>query len=105
MGLPTEGARTPEPDYTYNEVAPPVDVTSFDADQRLWIRHYVLPGDETKRWTVWDGGEKTFSLETPANYRLLDALGDLVLFSVRDSLGVDRAVIRRLVGFPLVSSG
>ena len=104
MGLPSEGARSSEPDYMYNEVAPPVDYTRFDADQRLWIRHYVLPGDETKRWTVWDGGEKTFSLEMPANYRLLDARGDLVLLSVRDSLGVDRAVIRRLVGFPVSGS-
>ena len=104
MGLPTEGARTPEPDYTYNEVAPSVGQTTFDGDQRLWIGHYLLPGDETKRWTVWDGGENTFSLEMPANYRLLDARGDLVLLSVRDSLGVDRAVIRRLVGFPVSGS-
>lgn len=104
IGLPSEGARSSEPDYTYNEIAPPVDVTKFDADQRLWIRHYVLPGDETIRWTVWDGGENTFSLEMPANYELLDARGDLVLLSVQDSLGVDRALIRRLVGFPVSGS-
>lgn len=103
MRLPSEGARTPDPDYTYNEVAPSVGRTKFDGDQRLGIGHYLLPGDETIRWTVWDGGEDTFSLEMPANYRFLDARGDLVLLSVRDSLGVDRAVIRRLVGFPVVS--
>ena len=104
MGLSSEGVRSSERDYPYNEVAPPVDITKFDADQRLWIRHYVIPGDETIRWTVWDGGENTFSLEMPANYELLDARGDLVLLRVQDSLGVDRALIRRLVGFPVSGS-
>lgn len=98
LGIPTGGVRPRELDYTYNEVAPPIDVTTFDADKRLWIRHYVMPGDETRRWTVWDGGDSSFSLEIPAHHGFLDARGDLVLLMVRDSLGVERVVIRRLIG-------
>ena len=97
MGRPTENFQFRERDYLHNEVAPSIDRTQFDADKRLWIRHYVMPGDETTRWTVWDGEQHVFSLEMPAGYSLLDARGDLVLLRVRDSLGVDRAEIRRLV--------
>ena len=97
LGMPTEGIRPRELDYTYNAFAPPIDVTRFDGDKRLWIRHNVMPGDETTRWTVWNGEEDVFSLEIPADFGFLDARGDLVLLRLRDSLGVERAVIRRLV--------
>ena len=98
MGWPTtENVQSRERDYLHNEVAPSVDRTQFDADKRLWIKHYVMPGDETTRWTVWGSEQHVFSLEMPAGYSLLDARGDLVLLRVRDSLGVDRAEIRRLV--------
>ena len=97
MGRSTENVRSRERDYLHNEVAPSVDRTQFDADKRLWIQHYVMPGDETTRWTVWGSEQHVFSLEMPAGYSLLDARGDLVLLRVRDSLGVDRAEIRRLV--------
>ena len=98
MGWPTtENVQSRERDYLHNEVAPSMDRTQFDADKRLWIKHYVMPGDETTRWTVWGSEQHVFSLEMPAGYSLLDARGDLVLLRVRDSLGVDRAEIRRLV--------
>ena len=97
MGRSTENLQSRERDYLHNEVAPSMDRTQFDADKRLWIKHYVMPGDETTRWTVWGSEQHVFSLEMPAGYSLLDARGDLVLLRVRDSLGVDRAEIRRLV--------
>ena len=86
-----------EQDYRYNEVAPRIDAIRFDADGRLWIRRYVMPGDDVKRWTVWDGGRKTFSVELSASETWLDARSNLVLLRVRNSLGEDSAVIRELV--------
>lgn len=57
----------------------------------------MMPGDDTKRWTVWEDGRKSFSLELGASERWLDARGNLVLLRVRNSLGEDRAVVRELV--------
>ena len=88
-----------ERDYRHNEIAPAIDRMRFDGDGRLWMRHYVMPGANTKTWTVWDwdGGSTTFSVGMPASESLLDVRGRLVLLRVRSELGVDRAVIRQLV--------
>ncbi len=51
----------------------------MDRDGRLWMPRYVLPTDQAKRWTVWNGEHEEFSVEVPINERLLDVLGDLVL--------------------------
>ena len=100
LGRSTEGHTLQghqEQDYSYNEVAPHIDAIRFDADGRLWIRRYVTPGDDVKRWTVWDGGRKTFSIELSASEMWLDARTNLVLLRVQNSLGEDSAVIRELV--------
>ena len=97
MGRSAERYRFREREYLHNEVAPPIDRTQFDGDVRLWIRDYVMPGDEAIRWTVWHREGHEFSLEMPSHYRLLDARGDLVLLGVRNTMGVDRVEIRRLV--------
>lgn len=100
LGRPTEGFTFQVPqeqDYRHNEIAPPIDAIRFDADGRLWIRRYLMPGDDLKRWTVWDDGRKSFSLAMGANERWLDARGSLVLLRVRNSLGEDRAVVRELI--------
>lgn len=100
LGRPTEGLTFQGPreqDYRHNEVAPRIDAIRFDADGRLWIRRYLMPGDDVERWTVWDDGRKTFSVEMVAGERWLDARGNLVLLRVRNSLGEDRAVVRELV--------
>ena len=69
----------------------------FDSGGRLWVRHYVMPGDNRERWTVWHDQSEKFLVETPANEQLLDARGDLVLLRARSELGIDRALIRTLV--------
>ena len=97
MGRSTQGFKFEEPDYQHNEIAPAIDRMQFDADGRLWMRHYVMPGADTKRWTVWDGESTTFSVETPASESWLDARGNLVLLRIRSGLGIDRALIRELV--------
>lgn len=97
MGRSTEGIEFEERDYRHNEIAPAIDRMQFDGDGRLWMRHYVMPGADTKTWTVWDGGSNTFSVDMPAGETLLDVMGSLVLLRTRSELGVDRAVIRELV--------
>ena len=97
MGRSTEGLTFRVPDYRHNEVAPPLDRIRFDAGGRLWVRHYLMPGDNRERWTVLDEQAGAFLVDTPASEQLLDARGDLVLLRARSELGVDRAVIRRLV--------
>lgn len=97
MGRSTEGMTLRVPDYRHNEVAPPIDRIRFDAGGRLWVRHYVMPGDDRERWTVVDDQAEAFLVETPPSEQLLDARGNLVLLRARSELGVDRAVIRTLV--------
>ena len=97
MGRSTEGQKFEGRDYRHNEIAPPIDRMRFDGDGRLWMRHYVMPGADTKSWTVWDGGSTTFSVDMPASESFLDVRGSLVLLRIRSELGVDRAVIRELV--------
>ena len=97
MGRSTEGQKFEGRDYRHNEIAPPIDRMRFDGDGRLWMRHYVMPGADTKSWTVWDGGSTTFSVDMPASESFLDVRGSLVLLRTRSELGVDRAVIRELV--------
>ena len=100
LGRPTEDLTIQVPqeqEYRHNEFAPPIDAVRFDSSGRLWIRLYVMPGNDVKRWTVWEDGRKTFSLELGASESWLDARGNLVLLRVRNSLGEDRAVVRELV--------
>ena len=96
MGRSTESFTLRVRDYRHNEVAPPIDRVRFDAGGRLWVRHYVMPGDDRERWTVLDDQSGTFFVETPPSEQVLDARGDLVLLRARSGLGVDRAVIRTL---------
>ena len=95
--LPTKGVEFRERRYRHNEIAPPIDAIRVDGDARLWVRHYVLPGDHVERWTVWNGVGEAFLVELPVGEAWMDARGNLVLLRVRNSLGVDRAVIRAMV--------
>ena len=96
LRLSTKGVEFRERHYRHNEVAPPIDAIRIDWDGRLWMRHYVMPGDDAKRWTVWDGEREAFSVELPVGETWMDARGNLVLIRVRNTLGVDRAVIREM---------
>lgn len=97
MGRPTGGLKFEDRDYQHNQIAPAIDRIRYDGDGRLWMRHYLMPGADTKRWTVWDGESTTFSVAIAASESLLDAQGNLVLLRIRSELGIDRAVIRELV--------
>lgn len=100
MGRSTEGLTLRVPDYRHNEVIPPIDRIRFDSGGRLWVRHYVMPGDNRERWTVWHDQSEKSLVETQANERLLDARGGLVLLRARSELGIDRAIVRTLVRKP-----
>lgn len=100
MGRSTEGLTLRVPDYRHNEVIPPIDRIRFDSGGRLWVRHYVMPGDNRERWTVWHDQSEKFLVETQANEQLLDARGGLVLLRARSELGIDRAIVRTLVRKP-----
>ena len=45
LGLSTRGIEFRERDYRHNDVAPPIEAVRLDRDGRLWVRHYILPGD------------------------------------------------------------
>ena len=96
-GLSTRGIEYRERTYRHNEVAPPISAVRLDRDGRVWIRHYALPGDEVERWTIRDGEREAFSVELPPGETWMDARGNLVLIRIRNSLGVDRAVMREMV--------
>lgn len=97
LGLSTRGIEFRERDYRHNEVAPPIEAVRLDRDGRLWVRHYVLPADEVERWTVYDGEREAFALELPMGETWMDARGNHILLRIRNTLGVDRVVIREMV--------
>ncbi len=97
LGLSTRGIEYRERTYRHNEVAPPINAVRLDRDGRLWVRHYALPGDDVERWTVRDGEREAFSVELPAGETWMDARDNLVLIRIRNSLGVDRVVMREMV--------
>lgn len=97
IGRSTEEVSFRAREYRHNEVAPSIDAIRIDGDNRVWMRHYVFPGDDGQRWSVWDAEGVTFSVLLAADESFLDARGNLVLLRHRSSLGVDRAVIRELI--------
>lgn len=82
--------------YVPNEVVPPIDRTLVDSDGRLWVRSYLLPDDETQRWTIWRGADRLFAVEMARGWVLFDASGDLILVKETDQLDVPSAVVRRM---------
>ena len=89
-------------DWPANEVAPAIDAVLTDVDQRLWVRDYHLPGQDSVTWRVWDieRARLLFTARLGGEDTLLDARGDVVLLRRLDAFDVPRAVVSRLRAGP-----
>lgn len=93
------GASDPDlDDWPINEVAPAIDALLTDFDERLWVRDYQLPDQDSVTWRVWDIGrqEMLFAVRMDGEDGLLDARGDMVLLRRLDEFDVPRAVVVQL---------
>lgn len=93
------GASEPDlKDWPINEVAPAIDALLTDFDERLWVRDYRLPDQDSVTWRVWniDRQALLFTARMDGEDTLLDARGDLVLLRRLDEFDVPRAVITGL---------
>ncbi len=91
----SSGASEPDlKDWPINEVAPAIDAVLTDFDERLWVRDYRLPEQDSVTWRVWDidRQELLFTARIGGEEELLDARGDLVLLRRLDEFDVPRAV-------------
>ncbi|MCY3611849.1 MAG: hypothetical protein OXH51_09970 [Gemmatimonadetes bacterium] len=85
-------------DWPINEVAPAIDAILTDFDERLWVRDYQLPDQDSVTWRVWDidRQELLFAARMDGDDVLLDARGDMVVLRRLDEFDVPRAVVTRL---------
>lgn len=85
-------------DWPTNDIAPPIDTLLTDFDERLWVRYYRLPDQDSVTWRVWDidPPQSLFTVRMEGDDRLLDARDDLVLLRRMSALDVPRAEVRRL---------
>ncbi len=104
-GLPGESPKAADREYVHNDVTPRIDAMKMDSQGRLWIRWYVMPGDDVQRWSVWDGEAEVLLVELPVTDTVMDARDELILVRVRDELGVDRAIVRQMILPPKVPPG
>ena len=95
----TAMASREHPTVPANAVTPGVDKLFVDFDGRLWLRLFVMPGQDVVQWQVWDvaSARMEFVVRLARTTTLLDAQGDRVLLHMMDSFGVDRVVIQTLV--------
>lgn len=99
MEFDQSGASEPDlKDWPINEVAPAIDALLTDFDERLWVRDYRLPDQDSVTWRVWniDRQELLFTARMDGEDTLLDARDDLVLLRRLDEFDVPRAVITGL---------
>ena len=89
-----------ETEFRHRDESPPIDAMRVDGEGRLWVRWYVMPGDEIQRWGVWDQTDELFRVEMPTGMEFMDARGDLILLRVEDAFDVPRAVVGRIVDHP-----
>lgn len=97
------GASEPDlKDWPINEVAPAIDALLTDFDERLWVRDYQLPDQDSVTWRVWDidRQELLFTVRMDGDDTLLDARDDMVLLRRLDQFDVPRAVAIRLLAPP-----
>ena len=82
-------------DWPINEVAPALDALLTDFDERLWVRDYTLPDQDSVTWRVWDidRQELLFTARMDGEDTLLDARDDLVLLRRLDEFDVPRAEV------------
>ncbi len=93
----------PIDEWPQNEMAPAIDSVLTDFDERLWVRDYRFPDQDSVTWRVWDieRAKPLFTARLDAGDRLLDARGDLVLVSRLDEFDVPRAMVSQLRTVPI----
>jgi len=79
-------------------VAPAIDALLTDFDERLWVRDYRLPDQDSVTWRVWDigRGQLLLTARIGGEDELLDARDDVVLLRRLDEFDVPRAVVMQL---------
>jgi len=76
---------------------PPYQLFETDALDCLWIGEYLLPGEDTRAWTILDpDGRVTGRLFLPPRTRPLDIGPDWLLGVTTDELDVERLTLWRL---------
>lgn len=86
-------------DAHVNDIAPSIDKMFVDLDGRLWVRLYSLPGDDDRRWEMWDTGDASAPKSVVImrqSGEVLDAAGELVIVKEKDEMDVVRVVVRQL---------
>jgi hypothetical protein len=79
------------------ERVPPYQTFIVDALENLWIGEYVLPGEETRTYTIVDSdGRATGRITFPSRTLPLDIGADYVLGATLDELDVQRLALWRL---------
>lgn len=69
-----------------------------DTDGNVWVEEYRRPGDEVRRWSVFDGGGRYLGIVNgPEGFRLTDVGSDYLLGIVEDELEVERLVRYALI--------
>lgn len=78
-----------------NTVTPALSRMLVDGDGAVWVQRFALPSAEKAVWQRWRPSEDRLDriLDLPADYRLLDALGNRVLLRTTDELGVPKAIV------------
>ena len=99
-GLAAQRMTDDEIEFRHRDESPPIDAMRVDGEGRLWVRWYVMPGDEMQRWAVWDERDELFRVEMPTGMEFMDARGNLILLRVEDAFDVPRAVVGRVVDQP-----
>ncbi|WP_419935862.1 thioredoxin domain-containing protein [Candidatus Palauibacter sp.] len=87
------------PNLPANEEAPAIDRLFVDFDERLWVREYRLPNQDSVIWQVWDieRARQLFTVQADGDAKLLDARGEMVLLRHKGAFDVPRIVARRIV--------
>ncbi len=71
-----------------------------DVSGRLWVQRYAMPTDSTVYWEQWEQGPDAPAavVRLSEDEQLLDALGDMVVTSTTDDLGVNSIAVWQLAG-------
>jgi len=98
----TDAQFRPQMERLYQDIPFPPTMPAFsdlqvDADGNLWVLEVTLPGDERRRWTVFDTtGRMLGSIETPPAVSLREIGRDYLLGTWTDDLEVQYVRLYRL---------
>ena len=97
-GVPIERLREGL-DLAHYGAALPSNSSAMEVDAlgNLWVGHWVVPGDEVARWSVFDtDGRWLGEIDTPPGLTVKQITGDAVIGVARDDLDVQYVQVHRL---------